>query len=74
MKVTYEEKPNQNTYPYFGRYNKCDIDFVVLFSKPTTGFVVKTNSTARPLYQYQDSWAEECFQKLDNFSVTFSVP
>lgn len=77
MNVTYGDEPKkeESKYPYFGHYtNNSGIDFVVMFVAPETGMIVKTNSTNRPLYAFGEQWSEEYYVKLDNFSVTFSVP
>lgn len=80
MKVTYGKnvtKPTKPTYPYFGETHSEDGRFVVMFTSPRTGMVVQSENKERPLYEYGgdgDCWVESEFKKLDNFSVTFSVP
>lgn len=78
MKVFYgnEPKKEESKYPYFGLVKADDgiNDFVVLFFKFRTGIVVKTDAPAVQMYKYSEMWCESDFQKLDKFSVTFSVP
>lgn len=78
MKVTYgnEPKKSEPIYPYFGEVRADDgiNDFVVMFIKPQSGIVVKTDAPTVPMYKYSERWVESNFKRLDNFSVTFSVP
>lgn len=76
MKVTYEEPPEikESKYPYFGEILDDEGSLVVMFTKKDTGMVVKDTSKTWDLYHHAEDWAENLFTKLDNFSVTFSVP
>ena len=81
MKVTYGNEPKkieEPTYPYFGVTHAEDGRFVVMFTSPRTGMVVQSENKEIPLYEYGCSgyvpWIESEFKKLENFSVTFSVP
>ncbi len=77
MKVTYGNEPKkieEPAYPYFGKVLNEDDCLVVMFTKPSTGMVVKDTSQTWELYHHAEDWSENLFTKLDNFSVTFSVP
>lgn len=77
MKVTYGKTPKkieEPAYPYFGEFNNGKCVFVVMFTKKCTGIIVKSNDVDRPIHYYSSDFSEISFKKLDNFSVTFSVP
>ena len=76
MKVTYgnEPKKEEPKYPYFGEFVRDNGSYVVMFTKESTGIVVKSEDKYNPLFLFSDDWIEDIFNKLDNFSVTLSVP
>ena len=53
------EEENTKTYPYFAK-NK-DLDYTVLFLKPSIGFVVCTDTKEFKEYAFSDQWDESYF-------------